>query len=84
LGLLVGIILAIPVVILMMPIILSGMVAAITDTAFIFTGGIVITLALLALYIPLAILIGGILRTYIGSAWTLTYLQLGKPVAVES
>jgi hypothetical protein len=78
LGLLVGLILALPAILLAMPVIMAGVAAAVTGAPFIFGGGILIMIALLALYIPIVILVSGVLRTYIGSAWTLTYLKLGK------
>ena len=35
-------------------------------------------------YLPVLILLNGVLRAYIESAWTLTYLRLtGKTLAVE-
>lgn len=78
LGLLVGLVLALPAILLAAPVILAMIAAAMMQTAFVVNVGLIITAVLLAFYIPLAILLSGILRTYIGSAWTLTYLKLSK------
>ncbi|MFZ6026631.1 MAG: hypothetical protein ACOYYS_02850 [Chloroflexota bacterium] len=78
LGLLVGLLLTLPAILLAFPLILGAMTAAMTQAPFAFSVGMLITVALLAVYIPLAVLLNGILRTYIGSAWTLTYLRLRK------
>lgn len=78
LGLLVGMVLVIPVFVFLVPAILAGVMAAIADVPFILGTGVVVAIGFLVIYIPLAILISGILRTYIGSAWTLTYLELNK------
>ncbi|HVN53501.1 MAG TPA: hypothetical protein VMT46_04150 [Anaerolineaceae bacterium] len=40
------------------------------------TGGIVASVILILLYLPILILLNGILRSYIISAWTLTYRRL--------
>jgi hypothetical protein len=32
-------------------------------------------------YLPFLIVLGGILRSYVGSAWTLTFLRLTAPAA---
>jgi len=41
-----------------------------------FTTGLTISAICLVLALPVLILLGGILQSYIQSAWTLTYLQL--------
>jgi hypothetical protein len=41
--------------------------------------GLVISLVCCAAYMPVLILLSGILRSYVWSAWTLTFLRLTKP-----
>jgi hypothetical protein len=82
LGLLVGVILALPAVLMATPLILAGVMAAIAQTPFVFGGGVIVTLILLGLYIPVIVLVSGVLRTYIGTSWTLTYMNLNKPMIV--
>jgi hypothetical protein len=78
LGLLVGIILALPAILLAAPLVMGGIASAITGAPFIFGGSVIVMLALLALYIPVVIVVSGVLRTYIGCTWTLTYLRLAQ------
>ena len=44
--------------------------------------GFVVSMVCFCLYLPVVILLGGVLRAYISSAWTLTYLRLtrGQPL----
>jgi hypothetical protein len=73
-GLIVGLALFFPMIILFIPLgvglVLGGDTATIT--------GVIVSLVLLVLYIPVLIFISGVLQAYIQSAWTLTYLALKK------
>ncbi len=79
-GLVIGLIISLPILIVFAPIILglingtaSGM-----QTALITAG------VLFAIYLPIAILLNGVLRSYIYTAWTLTYRRLTSiPPVVE-
>jgi hypothetical protein len=49
---------------------------------FLFGGGIAVAVLCILAYLPVILVLGGILEAYIKTAWTLTYLQLtgvGKP-----
>jgi hypothetical protein len=49
------------------------------------TGGIIASIVCFAAYLPVLLVLNGILRSYIESAWTLTYLRLtGRPVIAET
>ena len=42
-------------------------------------GGVVVAAICFVAYLPFLIVLGGILRSYVGSAWTLTFLRLTSP-----
>ena len=83
-GFIVGMILAMPMILLMIPL-MMGIFAAILGDSSAFAGAGVIVSGLCCLaYLPVLIVIGGIIRAYIGSAWTLTFLRLTQgPAAAE-
>jgi hypothetical protein len=72
LGLIGGFIIGVPAALLFAPAILGG----ISGAANALRGGVAITLICLVFYIPIAIVLNGILQSYIGTAWTLTFLRL--------
>ncbi|HEX7974679.1 MAG TPA: hypothetical protein VF498_09745 [Anaerolineales bacterium] len=84
LGLIVGVILALPFLLIAVPV-LGGLVyglASSSNTTVI--GSILLGGLCVVIYLPILIVISGILRSYIESAWTLTYLRLmNRPAAVE-
>ncbi len=45
--------------------------------------GVIVSLICLVAFLPVAIVLGGILHSYIQSAWTLTYLRVTRRQAVE-
>jgi hypothetical protein len=71
-GLIVGLILGIPMFIVMAPLFV-GLIAGGQQAM---TVGAMISLMCCVVYLPVLIVLSGILRSYIGSAWTLTYLRL--------
>ncbi len=73
-----GAIIALPLVAIIIPAL--GGVAIGTEQAI--GGGLLVAGLCLAGYLPILLLLGGILRAYVSSAWTLTYLRLtSRPVA---
>ena len=80
-NLIVGFIIALPLALVISPIIFGAAIG--TNRAL---GGSILTAAIcFILYLPVLIVLSGILRSYIESAWTLTYLRLtGMPSASES
>lgn len=73
-GLIVGFVMAIPVFIIVIP---AAITLAANGTQ---TSTPLILMGIgLCLYIPIALVLGGILTAYTESAWTLTYLRLTKP-----
>jgi hypothetical protein len=85
-GLIGGLILAIPLMVVLAPVIIgiSTLFVGEQQPQWFTAGGIVFGLLCVVIYLPFVIAFGGLLRAYIGSAWTLTYLRLtSKPQVVE-
>jgi hypothetical protein len=73
-----GMIIALPLVIVVVPALIGA--AAGTDQAL--SGGLLTAALCFLAYLPVLLVLSGILRAYIESAWTLTYMRLtNKPVA---
>ncbi len=82
-GMFVGIIIAMPMILTMIPLMMGIMAAIFGDTGALAAGGVIVSALCCVAYLPVLIVLGGIVRAYIGSAWTLTYLRLTKGPAVE-
>ena len=79
-GGIVGIILAFPMFLVMVPILIGLIGGSTTGNDFLFGGGIAVAVICFIAYLPVIIVLGGILQAYLKSAWTLTYLRLtGSP-----
>jgi len=75
-----GLVIALPIGLFVVPAVIGVMAG--TDLAQ--QSGFVLAAICFVAYLPVVIVLSGVLRAYIESAWTLTYLRLtGKPVAVE-
>jgi hypothetical protein len=73
-GFVVGLVVAIPIIAIVFPTMFAyGMGGAENTTPLIFMG------VCICLYLPVALLLQGIMVAYVESAWTLTYMQLTKP-----
>jgi hypothetical protein len=71
-GGIITILIGLPIVAIAFPAVIGG----VSGTQDAFTTGLTISAICLVLALPVLILLGGILQSYIQSAWTLTYLQL--------
>jgi len=71
-----GIILGLPMILVFVPFVIGLFAKA--DQAL--QTGLIISLVCCAAYLPVLILLSGILQSYVQSAWTLTFLRLTKPV----
>jgi amino acid transporter len=81
-----GLILAIPLIVVLIPVVIgiSAMFIGGQEPQWFAAGGIIFGLLCVLVYLPFVIAFGGLLRAYIGSAWTLTYLRLSnKPQVLE-
>jgi len=72
-GVVVGFVLAIPVFIVVFPAMIAFMFGEAQNTTPLIIAGVC-----LCLYIPVSLLLNGIVLAYIESAWTLTYMRLTK------
>lgn len=80
-GVLGGLLIGWPLALIIAPLIAGTAIG--TERAF--GGAILISLLCFAAYLPVLIVLGGILRGYIGVAWTLTYRRLtGRSVLAEA
>ncbi len=80
-GLIGGLIIGIPIAAIIAP----AVIGLINGTQVAVRGGLLVAGLCLVLYIPVAIVLNGILQSYIKTAWTLTYLRLTtKPNVVEA
>jgi hypothetical protein len=80
-GLIGGLIIGIPIAAIIAP----AVIGLINGTQGAVQGGLLIAGLCLVLYIPVAIVLNGVLQSYIKTAWTLTYMRLTtKPNIVEA
>jgi len=83
-GAFVGFIFALPLFLLVFPAAFGAILGGVTDSALPLGGGIAVAGLCFVGYLPIMIILGGILRAYIQSAWTLTYMQLTQgPLEIE-
>ena len=71
-GFVIGLILAIPFVLMVLPFVVGLIVG--TDTSSL--AGLSVTIIGILLYLPVLLVAGGIMRTFIAGSWTLTYRSL--------
>ena len=76
-GMIAGWIIGLPVIAILAP----ALIGAFSGAQRVMQGGLVLAGLCLVFYIPVAIVLYGILQGYIRSAWTLTYLRLTRPQA---
>lgn len=78
-GVVIGFLLAIPLLLVMLPAGFGILLGGLTRSEVALSGGLVVAGLCFLGYLPVLVLLNGILRAYIESAWTLTYLRLTKP-----
>ena len=74
-GLIGGLIIGLPFALIAIP----ALFALFSEGEVALRGGLLISAICLVAYLPFLIVLSGILRSYIGSAWTLTFLRLTTP-----
>jgi hypothetical protein len=79
-GFIVGLLIGLPVLALLAPVIAGLLIGSQTSI----TSGLAIFGLCLVVYIPVAILLNGVLQTYINGSWTLTYRRLTDRSGVET
>jgi hypothetical protein len=71
-----GFILALPLIAVVLPLVIGVISGASSGSNAFFSGGIIASALCCAAYLPVIIVLNGILQAYIKSAWTLTYLEI--------
>lgn len=79
-----NIVLALPMITVTLPLIIGVMGGAESGSDIFFSGGLITSMLCCAVYLPVLILVSGILQSYIKTAWTLTYLQVTGNAAPEA
>jgi hypothetical protein len=74
-GVILGFVVALPVIIAMVPIILGAATSSLRESLT----PVWISLACCAAYMPLLILLNGLISAYLQAAWTLTFMQVATP-----
>ncbi|MBC8505929.1 MAG: hypothetical protein ISR58_03625 [Anaerolineales bacterium] len=85
-GAIIGFIFALPIFFLVIPAAFGGILSGATESALPLGGGIAAAALCFVGYLPILIVLGGVLRAYVQTAWTLTYMQLttGNPEIEEN
>jgi hypothetical protein len=76
----IGVVIALPVIVTLIPIVFAviGFINESQNMAF---GGLIVAGLCFVAYLPVLIVLGGVLETWITSAWTLAYRQFIRPMA---
>ncbi len=84
-GGLISVILALPMISIGLPLIVGMMRSVNTGSDFFLSGGIIASALCCAAYVPVLVILRGILQAFIKTAWTLTYLDIThyEPPATE-
>jgi hypothetical protein len=80
-GIVVSMVIVFPLFFISVPIIIAAFTGTLAEIDYALGGGILISVLLFTAYLPVMVVIGGILRAYINAAWTLTYLRLTIPTS---
>jgi len=73
---LIGLLIALPIFFIIVPAIIGFVVGSSTEISQFFTGTLLVSGLCLVTYLPILILLQGILKAYTRTAWALTYLRL--------
>ena len=79
----IGIVVALPIIIIVVPALLGVAGGAIAESSAIIGGGLAVAGLCFVAYLPVLIVLGGILQAYVKSAWTLTFLELTSKSKLE-
>jgi hypothetical protein len=80
-GAIIGFVFAFPILLIVIPAVISAAVGGMAESDLAFGGSLLVGGLCLAAYIPVLIVLSGVLQAYIQTAWTLTYLRLTSPSA---
>ncbi len=75
-----GLIIALP----MIGVVIPAIIGAVSNSQRTMMGGLAVAAICFVAYLPVLIVLTGILRTYIGTAWALTYMRLTRLPSVDT
>ena len=75
-GIVIGVVLALPMIVVFLPLGLGFLGGTTSASDALFSGGIITSVLCCVAYMPFLIVLNGILQAFTKSAWTLTYLQI--------
>ena len=76
----IGVVIALPVIVTLIPIVFA-VIGFINESQNMAVGGLIVAGLCFVAYLPVLIVLGGVLETWITSAWTLAYWQFIRPMA---
>jgi hypothetical protein len=76
----IGVVIALPVIVTLIPIVFA-VIGFINESQNMAVGGLIVAGLCFVAYLPVLIVLGGVLETWITSAWTLAYRQFIRPMA---
>jgi len=76
----IGVVIALPVIVTLIPIVFA-VIGFINESQNLAVGGLIVAGLCFVAYLPVLIVLGGVLETWITSAWTLAYRQFVRPMA---
>ena len=76
----IGVVIALPVIVTLIPIVFA-VIGFINESQNMAVGGLIVAGLCFVAYLPVLIVLGGVLETWITSAWTLAYRQFIRPLA---
>jgi hypothetical protein len=79
-GFIINFVTFLPIILIVVPAMI-GMIGLANESQAVGTTSLAIAAACFCLYLPVLLVIGGILQTWVTSAWTLAYQQLTRPSA---
>ena len=76
----IGVVIALPLIVTLIPIVFA-VIGFINESQNLAVGGLIVAGLCFVAYLPVLIVLGGVLETWITSAWTLAYRQFVRPMA---
>lgn len=76
----IGVVIALPLIVTLIPIVFA-VIGFINESQNMAVGGLIVAGLCFVAYLPVLIVLGGVLETWITSAWTLAYRQFIRPMA---
>lgn len=82
-GAIAGIVIALPILVIFIPIGIGIVAGGLTQSSYIMGTGVIIGIICFVIYLPVLIFLNSVLESYIWSAWTLTYRRISGAVLLS-